>query len=83
MASKSIVLRALKIELCRFHVSDCKGISTNSHVELFFLLHSTGRHQVRVDEMDTNCEHSTWALAKADKALAEGTVLPQCKKLIL
>ena len=59
MALKSIVLRAPKTDLCRFHVSDCIGISTNFHVELFFLLHCTGRPQVRVDEMDTNCEHST------------------------
>lgn len=57
MTSRSMVPRSVKIELWRFHVSDRKRISTNFYVKLFFLYHSTGRPQVRVDEMDTNCEY--------------------------
>jgi len=28
------------------------------------------------------CEKSTWALATADRELADGTVLPPCEKLL-
>jgi hypothetical protein len=43
-----------------FGITDTKIVNqTDFHVELFFLHLSTARHQVRVDEMGTNCECST------------------------
>jgi hypothetical protein len=68
-----MVPRSVKTDLWSFRVSDCKGISTNFYIKLFFLHKSAVRPQVRVDEMVTNCEYSTWALTTAGRELAEET----------